>query len=384
MLSCRTPATFSVQLITLNVESKIHVHAIAASDTGAAHGSRIRKRTRRRPTTAASRTNAPAVARITTRACEPTVNSTVLLRALWNCGSETIVAKLRSPTHENERLPAVAALKLSSTASTRGARTNKSTYAMAGASISRPSRSSRSASVRWRNTATGTTCADASLCSAIVLPQSGAGVEMTERTPRHGKVVHLAFGDRRTDRHRQVGNHRLVGSHALLQHAIHQPAGPQMLYLAHPEAEGNDPIVCSKHRLGEEVLRPEPQDGVPRPLHQIHGRRAQEGRHKCVGRVLIDLLRGSDLPHLPAIHDGNAVAQSHGLNLIVCHIDCGRPQLPLELLELESRHGAQLRVQVRERLVKQEKARGADDGPGPRPTPAPSTGEVARPAAQQG
>src|SRR2546425_5186017 len=35
---CSRPAALSVQLITLNVESKIHVHAIAASDTGTAHG----------------------------------------------------------------------------------------------------------------------------------------------------------------------------------------------------------------------------------------------------------------------------------------------------------------------------------------------------------
>jgi hypothetical protein len=43
------PAALSVQLMTLNVESKIQVHAIAASETGTAHGSSRTKRATRLP-----------------------------------------------------------------------------------------------------------------------------------------------------------------------------------------------------------------------------------------------------------------------------------------------------------------------------------------------
>src|SRR5712671_1028876 len=44
---CKRPVALSVQLITLNVESKIHVQAIAASDTGTAHGKRSTNRAER-------------------------------------------------------------------------------------------------------------------------------------------------------------------------------------------------------------------------------------------------------------------------------------------------------------------------------------------------
>src|SRR5439155_1553004 len=53
---CGRPAALSVQLITLNVESKIHVHAIAASDTGTAQGRRRTNRAKRLPRNVARNT----------------------------------------------------------------------------------------------------------------------------------------------------------------------------------------------------------------------------------------------------------------------------------------------------------------------------------------
>src|SRR3989454_9433610 len=63
---CNRPVALSVQLITLNVESKIHVQAIAASDTGTAHGNSSTNRAKRLPRNVARNTWAAAVASTTT------------------------------------------------------------------------------------------------------------------------------------------------------------------------------------------------------------------------------------------------------------------------------------------------------------------------------
>jgi len=53
---CISPAALSVQLITLKVESKIQVHAMAASETGTAHGRSSTKRATRLPRNVARNT----------------------------------------------------------------------------------------------------------------------------------------------------------------------------------------------------------------------------------------------------------------------------------------------------------------------------------------
>jgi len=89
---CINPAALRVQLITLNVESKIHVHAIAASDTGTAHGSSRTKRAKRLPRKVARSTCAAAVASTTTSSCDPTVTIALLRSARKKIGSARIAA----------------------------------------------------------------------------------------------------------------------------------------------------------------------------------------------------------------------------------------------------------------------------------------------------
>ena len=79
-------------MITLNVESKIHAHAIAASDTGTAQGSRRTNRAARLPGKLARNTWAAAVARTMTSAWEPTVTTIVFHSARRKTGSERIAA----------------------------------------------------------------------------------------------------------------------------------------------------------------------------------------------------------------------------------------------------------------------------------------------------
>src|SRR5207244_10938146 len=108
---CNRPAALSVQLITLNVESKIHVQAIAASDTGTAHGRSNTNRAKRLPWNVARNTWAAAVARTTTRTWEPTVTTTLLRSARKKIGSERIALELSRPAHPKLRPPRVALLK---------------------------------------------------------------------------------------------------------------------------------------------------------------------------------------------------------------------------------------------------------------------------------
>ena len=133
---------------------------------------------------------------------------------------------------------------------------------------------------------------------------------------------------------------------------------------------------------GEEVLRAEPDDDVP-DLDQVHRRRAQKRRDEGVGGVVVDLRRRSDLPHRAEVHDDDAVAHGHRLDLVVRDVDRGRADALLELLELLARRRAQLGVEVRQRLVEQEDGRLADDRARERDSLALAAGQLARLAVEQ-
>ena len=57
------------------------------------------------------------------------------------------------------------------------------------------------------------------------------------------------------------------------------------------------------------------------------------------------------LHHLARAEHGDAVCQGHCLHLIVRHIDDGRAQALVQLLDLGAHLSAQLGVEVRQRLV---------------------------------
>ncbi len=93
--------------------------------------------------------------------------------------------------------------------------------------------------------------------------------------------------------------------------------------------------------------------GVPR-VEQVHGRLADERRHESVHRIFIDLLGRSDLSHLAALHDHDAVAQAHCLHLVVRHVHGRGLDLALEPLQIVPGRVAQLGVEVGQRLVQQK------------------------------
>ena len=80
------------------------------------------------------------------------------------------------------------------------------------------------------------------------------------------------------------------------------------------------------------------------------------------GRV-VELLRVGDLLEEPVPHHRHAIAHRHCLGLVVRDVDRRHPEVTLEPCDLRAHLHSQLRVQVRERLVHQERLRVADDCP---------------------
>ena len=75
-----------------------------------------------------------------------------------------------------------------------------------------------------------------------------------------------------------------------------------------------------------------------------------------------DVLRRADLLDEAVLHDYDAVAQGHGLGLVVRDVDEGSVDALTQLDDLRTHLVAQLGVQVGERFVHQEDLGAADDG----------------------
>jgi hypothetical protein len=76
---------------------------------------------------------------------------------------------------------------------------------------------------------------------------------------------------------------------------------------------------------------------------------------------VVHLVRGANLLHAAGVHDNHPFRERHRLDLVVGDEERGRAQLAVQLLDLEPGLGAQLGVEVGERLVEQEHRRLTDD-----------------------
>ena len=76
---------------------------------------------------------------------------------------------------------------------------------------------------------------------------------------------------------------------------------------------------------------------------------------------LVDVLRRPDLLQHALAHHGDPVPHRHRLDLVVGDVHRRDPEPRVQLDQLEARLDAELRVEVRERLVHQERVRLADD-----------------------
>ncbi len=88
--------------------------------------------------------------------------------------------------------------------------------------------------------------------------------------------------------------------------------------------------------------------------HEVHARRAEEAGDEHVARLGIDPIGRVELLDLAGAHHGDARGQRHGLDLVVRDVDHGRAQVVVQLLQLAAQFGAQLGIEVGQRLVEQE------------------------------
>ena len=96
-------------------------------------------------------------------------------------------------------------------------------------------------------------------------------------------------------------------------------------------------------------------------LDEVHRWRADELGDEQIRRPLVEPLRRVDLLEHAAAHHRHAVAHRHRLGLVVRDVDRRHREIALDPQDLGAHLDAQLRVEVRERLVHQERLRLADD-----------------------
>ena len=113
--------------------------------------------------------------------------------------------------------------------------------------------------------------------------------------------------------------------------------------------------------------------GVERDVDEVHRRGADEAGDEHVVRLVVEVARGVHLLQVAVLEHAHPVAHRHGLDLVVGDVDGGDPEPPLQRGDLGAGLHAQLRVEVGQRLVHQERLRVAHDRPAHRhPLPLPA------------
>ena len=130
-------------------------------------------------------------------------------------------------------------------------------------------------------------------------------------------------------------------------------------------------------------LRPQRAAVLDPGLDEVHGRRADEAGHEAVGRLRVELEGLAHLLHPAVFHHDDPIAERHGLDLVVGHVDGGGLEAVVQALELDAHLHPELGVQVGQRLVEQEHLGMADDGASDRDALALAARELARLALEQ-
>ena len=122
---------------------------------------------------------------------------------------------------------------------------------------------------------------------------------------------------------------------------------------------------------------------VERHVEDVHRRVPHELGDEPVRRAVEHLLRRCVLLDATVVEQADPVRHRERLDLVVRHVDRGRAEPLLEALDLRAHRHAQLRVEVGQRLVHEERGRFADDRPGEGDPLALPAGELARSARQE-
>ncbi len=96
-------------------------------------------------------------------------------------------------------------------------------------------------------------------------------------------------------------------------------------------------------------------------VDEVHRRAADEAGNELVDRPLVEILGRADLLQDAEVHDGDAVAHRHCLDLVVGHVDDRGAKALVQARDLGSRLHAELGIEVGQRLVHQEHGRLAHD-----------------------
>ena len=131
--------------------------------------------------------------------------------------------------------------------------------------------------------------------------------------------------------------------------------------------------VAEHGDLGHRQLQPV---AVERGRHEVHRGRADEAGHEQVLGLVVELHRRAHLLQHAGAHHRHPVAEGHRLGLVVGHVDGGGAEALLDPRDLGAHLHAQLRVEVRQRLVHQERRRVAHDRAAHRHALALAAGEV--------
>ena len=151
-----------------------------------------------------------------------------------------------------------------------------------------------------------------------------------------------------------------------------------------PGMRSVDPRIVGKRK--PDALRLEDRAaGIGDPADaKIHGRRADEAGDEAVGRPVVDVVRRVELLDDAGMHDGDAVGERQRLDLVVGDVDHRRLAEPLmQALQLDAKLGAELGVEVRQRLVEEEDVDVAHQRAADRDALALAAGKLRRPALQQ-
>ena len=138
--------------------------------------------------------------------------------------------------------------------------------------------------------------------------------------------------------------------------------------------------VAEHHVLGPDA---EQEIAPVRRRQDIHRRRADEARGERGCRPRVKLIRRRRLLDPAVAHQNDLVGHAHGFALVVGDIDHGDAELLLQRADFAPHLGAQLGVEIGQRLVHQADRRLGDDGAAERDALLLAAGQLRRLARQQ-
>src|SRR5689334_4900952 len=180
---------------------------------------------------------------------------------------------------------------------------------------------------------------------------------------------------------RQLRRDRLLRIEAG-HHAVNDALGPEIFGAVDAKRKFGRAAIFD-HIFGQEIFWSKSDIASAIAGNDIHRRRADKGRDKKVGRILIDFGGRSHLPNPSMVDDRDTVAHAHRFDLVVGHVDGSETDALLKLSDLLPSRAAQFGVEIGQRLVEQKRSRFADERTRKRNTLALAAGKLAWPPVEK-